>query len=75
MPTPTWGNHGAIFKDSGLTCQNYRYWDAKTNGLDLAGMMEDIKVCCFSLFLCVAVYNYVCLSLSLRVIAGHSFID
>lgn len=43
LPTPTWGNHGPIFKDSGLSTQSYRYWDVKTNGLDLSGMLEDIK--------------------------------
>lgn len=43
IPTPTWGNHSNIFKDSGLNCSNYRYWDTKSNGLDLAGMLQDIS--------------------------------
>ena len=43
MPTPTWGNHGPIFKDSGLAVGSYRYFDPKTNGLDLAGMLADLK--------------------------------
>jgi len=44
MPAPTWGNHLPVFADSGLTDQKtYRYFDKKTNGLDFAGMMEDLK--------------------------------
>jgi len=42
--TPTWGNHGLIFKHAGFTdVKQYRYWDEKTKGLDFAGMMEDLK--------------------------------
>lgn len=37
MPTPTWGNHGPIFKDAGLSTASYRYFDARTNGLDFDG--------------------------------------
>lgn len=44
LPTPTWGNHGAIFKDARLEVRNYRYFDKKTNGLDLSGMLEDLQV-------------------------------
>lgn len=43
MPTPTWGNHGAIFKDARLETKNYRYFNKNTNGLDLMGMLEDIR--------------------------------
>ncbi|CAH7686156.1 pyridoxal phosphate-dependent transferase [Phakopsora pachyrhizi] len=43
LPTPTWGNHIPIFKDSGLEVKNYRYYDKKTVGLDSKGMLEDIK--------------------------------
>lgn len=43
LPTPTWGNHGPIFKDSRLSIGSYRYFNPKTNGLDLAGMLEDLK--------------------------------
>ena len=31
MPNPTWGNHVAIFKNSGLDPTYYRYFDAKNN--------------------------------------------
>jgi aspartate aminotransferase len=43
MPDPTWGNHGAIFKKAGLAPKTYRYLDRSTQGLDFAGMMEDLK--------------------------------
>lgn len=43
LPTPTWGNHGAIFRDARLEVRNYRYFDRATNGLDLKGMLEDLQ--------------------------------
>lgn len=43
LPTPTWGNHQAIFRDAHLEVRNYRYFDKTTNGLDLKGMLEDIR--------------------------------
>jgi len=43
LPTPTWGNHGPIMRDSGLSIANYRYFDKTTNGLDFEGMQEDLK--------------------------------
>lgn len=47
LPTPTWGNHIPIFKDSGLEVASYRYYDKKTVGLDFNGLVEDIKVDAF----------------------------
>jgi aspartate aminotransferase, mitochondrial len=44
VPTPTWGNHRAVFTDSGLVVASYRYFDKNTNGLDFNGMKEDILV-------------------------------
>ena len=44
MPTPTWGNHIPITKDSGLEVKQYSYFDKKTVGLDFEGMKRDIKV-------------------------------
>lgn len=44
LPAPTWGNHVPIAVDSGLTVKTYRYFDPKTNGLDFAGMKEDLAV-------------------------------
>ncbi|RIA86237.1 aspartate aminotransferase [Glomus cerebriforme] len=43
LPTPTWGNHNAVFKDSGLEVGQYRYYDKSTNGLDFNGLVEDIQ--------------------------------
>jgi aspartate aminotransferase len=42
LPTPSWGNHTPIFKDSGLQVAQYRYYDKKTIGLDLKGLKEDL---------------------------------
>lgn len=44
MPNPTWGNHLPIFKHSGLEIEKYTYFDKNTNGLNINGMLEDIKV-------------------------------
>lgn len=43
VPNPTWGNHNAIFRDCGLTVKSYRYYNAGTCGLDIDGMIQDIK--------------------------------
>ncbi|KAG1755224.1 pyridoxal phosphate-dependent transferase [Suillus paluster] len=43
VPTPTWGNHIPLFKDSGLEVKYYRYFDKKTVGLDFEGLKEDLK--------------------------------
>jgi aspartate aminotransferase len=43
MPNPTWGNHFNIFESSGLPTGEYRYFDKKTLGLDLIGMLEDLR--------------------------------
>jgi aspartate/tyrosine/aromatic aminotransferase len=41
---PTWGNHHAIFEQSGFTVlKKYRYYSPKTNALDIAGMTEDLR--------------------------------
>lgn len=37
LPNPTWGNHIAIFENSGLEVRKYRYYDPKTVGLDFEG--------------------------------------
>ncbi|RKP02553.1 hypothetical protein CXG81DRAFT_10659 [Caulochytrium protostelioides] len=42
MPTPTWGNHGAIFRDCGLETGSYAYYDKATCGLDFEGMKADL---------------------------------
>ncbi|KAL8726844.1 MAG: hypothetical protein Q9166_006460 [cf. Caloplaca sp. 2 TL-2023] len=43
IPTPSWANHNAVFKDSGLQVEKYRYYNKDTIGLDFEGMVADIK--------------------------------
>lgn len=43
MPKPTWGNHKNCFQDAGVPWDEYRYFDAGTNGLDFEGMISDLK--------------------------------
>jgi len=43
LPSPTWGNHKNIFADAGCEWAEYRYYDSKTVGLDLEGMLEDLR--------------------------------
>lgn len=43
IPTPSWANHNAVFKDSGLEVEKYRYYNKDTIGLDFDGMVGDIK--------------------------------
>ncbi|KAG6990968.1 hypothetical protein G7Y79_00060g092720 [Physcia stellaris] len=43
IPTPSWANHNAVFKDSGLQVEKYRYYDKDTIGLDFEGMVADLK--------------------------------
>ena len=44
LPTPSWGNHTPIFRDSGLEVRQYKYFDKSTVGLDFEGMKADIRV-------------------------------
>ena len=43
LPTPSWGNHTPIFKNSGLSVKQYKYYDSKTCGLDFKGMTNDFN--------------------------------
>jgi aspartate aminotransferase len=43
IPNPSWANHAAVFKDSGLKVEKYRYYNPDTIGLDFDGMVADIK--------------------------------
>lgn len=43
IPTPSWANHNAVFKDSGLKVEKYRYYNKDTIGLDFDGMIADLK--------------------------------
>ncbi|KAL8262628.1 hypothetical protein R6Q59_023977 [Mikania micrantha] len=42
IPNPTWGNHVKIFTLAGLTVKTYRYYDPKTRGLNIQGLLEDL---------------------------------
>lgn len=43
LPTPSWGNHTPIFRHSGLTVKQYKYYDPKTCGFDFKGALDDIS--------------------------------
>ena len=39
VSNPTWGNHGTVFAAAGVPVRQYRYFDKKTKGLDIEGMI------------------------------------
>lgn len=43
LPTPTWGNHAAIVKKSGLNVEQYSYYNSSTNQLDFELLKEDLS--------------------------------
>lgn len=43
IPNPTWGNHKAIAKDSGLDWKEYNYYNPNNFGLNFNGMVGDIE--------------------------------
>ena len=43
IPTPSWANHNAVFKDSGLEVVKYKYYNKDTIGLDFDGMISDLN--------------------------------
>lgn len=40
---PSWENHRALFETAGFPVQNYRYYDAASNDVNRAGMLEDLN--------------------------------
>ncbi|MPQ66414.1 MULTISPECIES: amino acid aminotransferase [unclassified Pseudomonas] len=40
---PSWENHRALFEAAGFPVQNYRYYDAASNGVNRAGLLEDLN--------------------------------
>lgn len=42
MSNPTWGNHFPIFEHAGLKTGKYTYYDPKTIGFDMEGMIKSI---------------------------------
>lgn len=43
LPVPSWGNHTPIFGHAGLQVKGYRYYDDKTIGLDIEGMLDALS--------------------------------
>ncbi|PPQ64422.1 hypothetical protein CVT26_002129 [Gymnopilus dilepis] len=43
LPSPTWGNHIPLFRDSGLEVRHYKYFNKETVGLDFEGLKADLK--------------------------------
>jgi aspartate/tyrosine/aromatic aminotransferase len=43
ISNPTWGNHNSVFGSVGIDVRNYRYFDKKTKGLDIDGMIADLE--------------------------------
>ena len=43
LSKPTWGNHHAIAKGTGLEIGEYRYYDPKTLGVDFEGLVQDLE--------------------------------
>jgi len=43
LPKPSWGNHGNIFRASGLDVRGYRYLDDAGVGFDMQGMIADLQ--------------------------------
>ena len=43
MSNPTWGNHKQVFETAGVPLRSYRYFDKKTKGLDIKGMIADLE--------------------------------
>lgn len=42
VPDPSWENHRALFGATGFEVGTYRYFDADNNGIDFAGLLEDL---------------------------------
>lgn len=40
---PTWSNHFNVFREARVPTAEYRYFDKSTNGLDFAGLTQDIE--------------------------------
>lgn len=43
VSNPTWDNHRSIFEGAGIAVHDYPYYDAKTGGVDFAGMVATLK--------------------------------
>ena len=43
ISNPSWENHQALFTRAGFTVEKYRYYDAQTKGVDVDGMIADLR--------------------------------
>ena len=43
ISNPSWENHQALFTRAGFTVEKYRYYDAEAKGVDLDGMIADLR--------------------------------
>lgn len=43
ISNPSWENHRALFESAGFPVQNYSYYDASKQGINLEGMLEDLR--------------------------------
>jgi len=40
---PSWENHQALFSRAGFEVRSYRYYDPSRGGIDVAGMLDDLR--------------------------------
>ncbi|ANB14353.1 aspartate transaminase AAT2 [Sugiyamaella lignohabitans] len=43
LPSPSWANHAAVFKDAGMTPKQYKYYNKETISLDFDGLVSDLE--------------------------------
>ena len=43
LSDPTWPNHKGIFESAGMKVKSYPYYEAKTNGLNLQGLLKTLE--------------------------------
>ena len=43
ISNPSWENHRALFESAGFPVQNYSYYDAASHGVNLPGMLADLR--------------------------------
>ena len=43
ISNPSWENHRALFESAGFPVQNYSYYDAKKQSVDILSMLDDLR--------------------------------
>lgn len=43
ISNPSWENHRALFESAGFPVKNYSYYDASKQGINLEGMLDDLR--------------------------------